>query len=141
MYWKRNNVVFGVKDTWSLDASLSPIIAAGLKKFKETVMSDDNCAGIPGSFLPEWEHTDEDFKIAQDEWYDRLDKMIYAFEAKEPELPDGVFSPVKDWFEKGSARVVDQEAYANHRKEEEEHYRRVDEGLALFGKHFRDLWW
>jgi len=148
MYWKRGGVVFGVKDMWDLDHSLSPIIAAGLKKFKEVVTSEDNCTGIPGSFLPEWEHTDEDCEVALKEWYSVLDKMIYAFDSESPEVPDGVFNdllecltPVEGTeYSEIKNLVKDQTLYDKYREEDDEHHRRVQEGLDLFAKHYHDLW-
>ncbi len=67
-------------DTWSLDATLRPIILAGLLKFRE-VMDDpekEDWVGYPSDLSRE---DDEKGEKAYEEWKRLVDKMIYAFDA------------------------------------------------------------
>ena len=79
------------KDTWSLDATLDPIIAAGLVKFKK-VITGDCCAGLPSAYVS-WDaqvgETEGEFERQFDLWVADIDKMIYAFQAPDVEYDLG----------------------------------------------------
>ena len=130
MRLKGKKPIFNVKDTWSLDSALNPIIAEGLKKFKDVIMSD-NVAGYPQQvidespnplsihavpgFIKDGEHG---AKLNPD--YDKMD--------------DSGNFPCE--FE-----ITDQEKYDNHKANDAEHHRKVQEGLELFSKYYKSLWW
>jgi len=142
MYWKRGEVVFGRKDTWNMDQTLRPIIAAGLRKFKEVVTDPGNVAGFPGGLKVGGEEyyvqslgDEEAFQAYLSEWHSILDKMIYAFEAEEPEIPDDIFYVAE------GLEIKDQDIIDKCIKEEEEYHRRVQEGLDLFALHYNSLSW
>ena len=139
--------IFSRKDTWDLGHTLSPIIAAGLKKFKEVVREPDTCAGCPFDFVPNRvDVSDEELREGIVKWHEVLDKMIYAFDRKEPEIPDGVFSdesvPIEGSDLTGVRVHIDnQELYDEYKRDMEEWDRKVKEGRGLFSQHYSSLWW
>ena len=148
---KKGEWQFGYKDTWSLDCSLSPIIAAGLTKFHD-VLKEKNakggCIGIPNGFMKNEEEwvTDSDIQ----DWLDTLQQMIYAFQDNAPEIKDFHFSfniievedatPIHGCSKPYHIEPTNQEAYDAFRAAEKEHQERVQKGLELFAKHYKDLW-
>lgn len=140
------------KDTWCLDSTLSPIIAAGLKKYIEVIKRNNNCAGIP--MLDHFECDDtgniKDWGKCQQEWYDILDKMLYAFEDNEPDILkynlnwDRIQSP-SDNPKYANARVkfvqTNKEGSEQYERDMRDWEKRRLEGLELFGKYFINLWW
>lgn len=159
MYMNRKGIVFGYKDTFSLDYTLSPIILAALKKFKEVITDPKHAdfAGVPGCIIADMyskdgeypETTDEEIEAAVKVWHEMIDKMIYAFDLKnEPKISDYNFklnmNKVEE-FEDGSSRVeihtVNEEEYARYRADEEQYQKAAQEGRELFGKYLANLWW
>ena len=171
MRFKGKKPIASYDDTYNLDSTLSPIIAEGLKKYKEVIMDDNNCAGYPlqvvddeiedpiqqhsqPGLVPDDEHgvaRDPDYDKMEDEyfkkWIDVIDKMIYAFDSDEPEVPDGIFGdsifgePDENGNREWHMNIKDQDKYDKHRADEDQHWKRVDEGLELFAKYYRNLWW
>lgn len=110
MHLKKNKVTFSRKDTFSLDATLGPVIAAGLRKFLEVIEDPGSCGGCPGSLTEpeEWEKLKipcsvyenisvradaiyHDCWTEQDEinlarglavWYWMIEEMIWAYETE-----------------------------------------------------------
>ena len=105
-------------DTWSMDCTLAPIILPMLKQLKETKH------GVPSSIVHTADGGEIPFKRAEKKWDTILDKMIWSFEQIVDENNDDQF------FNVGKYNVV------AHRK----HEKKIQEGLELFGKHYRDLW-
>lgn len=135
--------LFGYKDTWNLDATLNTVIAAGLIKFKEVIQSD-NCAGCPGVFVED--ESDAAHNKGMKDWYATLDKMIYAFSADEPEIPDDLFvmhsKPCEEeGYSEVNIEITDELAHKRYREEEADHWKKVQEGRILFAKHYDSLWW
>lgn len=159
MYMNRKGVVFGYKDTFSLDYTLSPIILAALKKFKEVITDPKRAdfAGVPSVIVADLfsvdgkypETTDEQMHEAVRVWYEIIDKMIYAFDVKnEPKISDYNFKinmREVEKFEDGSCRVAidteNEKEYQRYQADEEKHNKAVQEGRELFGKYFSNLWW
>lgn len=156
--FKGKKILFSRKDTWSLDCVLSPIIAEGLKKFLEVIQAPDCVAGCSSDFLPKgYERlSSEEQEVVLDkgikEWHEAIEKMIYAFDSKEPEIPDNVmdmeFVPSEEDKKLASAKyyeirkiIHNQELYDGFNKEREEHYKKVEEGHKLFGEFYTSLWW
>lgn len=171
MRLKGKKPIFNVKDTWSLDSTLNPIIAEGLKKFKEVIMGE-NVAGYPQQvidespnplaihavpgFIKDDEHgakLNPDYDKMDDEhfnqWIKIIDKMIYTFEADKnaPKIPDNYLEmhisneADKDGNFPCEFEVTDQVKYDNHKAADAEHHRKVQEGLVLFSKYYKSLWW
>ena len=82
-------------ETFSLDYSLAKIILPRLKRFRQVTI------GTPG-------------EMSNQEWIDKLDKMIAAFEFAASE-------------ERWNASIED--------------YEKHNEGLDLFAQHYWQLWW
>jgi|26BtaG_2_1085354.scaffolds.fasta_scaffold18337_2 hypothetical protein len=126
--------IFSYRDTFSLDATLAPIICAGLKKFKDTISSTD-WGGYPNGFK-----TEED-------WHEVLDKMIWSFENVDFEI--GL--PPEYWEEFDGLdplEVITRERtptqkvlWGEYMDNCEAHQEKLQEGFDLFAKHFRSLWW
>lgn len=156
MYMNRKGVQFGVKDTWSLDASLSPIILSALTKFKEVVTDSSRSSwmGTPSLVLSDLypdhkgNYTEEQLEEGSKLWLEIIDKMIYAFNLKnEPSLEDYNFSfnhstkTMEDGLNKVDISPTNQSEYDRYRADEDIHWEKVSEGHLLFGKFFKSLWW
>lgn len=125
MYIKKGKPYFGYKDTWSMDGVLTPIIAAGITKFK-----DDWCksqmAGLNGvfttecidtsmvSYIDDYDYSPDDWRKMEQVYVYMLDEMIYAFGSEEP-----------DW--------VDIQELLDYNK-------RCDQGRMWFAQYFHSLW-
>ena len=127
--------IFNIKDTWSLDSTLSPIIAGALKKFKEvsTMPKHKDWFGTPSSLCEGLTHEESTLL-----WAEIIDKMIYAFDSEEPEIPDGIYT--MELFGKEVSKEVEDKR-EEFRQVEIKHYNKVSEGLELFGKYYQNLWW
>jgi len=126
--------IFTYRDTFSLDATLAPIICAGLKKFKDAITNTD-WGGYPHCFE------------TQEEWHEVIDKMIWSFENAdlEIELPEEYWEGTQGMSplervkrEKTPAQKVMWEEYI---RASEEHQEELQKGFDLFAKHFQSLWW
>lgn len=153
MRFKGKKPIFSVQDTYSLDETLKPMIGAGVKKFLE-VVKVQNEAGegafvIPGCFFKEAknEYTEEEMSVATECWFEVLEKIIYSFNSKEIDLPNGVLEmkTTTDGGEFGMSEfeiiVHDQEAYDKNHRDNADQDKKVKEGLDLFAEHFNNLWW
>lgn len=140
----------GYKDTFSLDSTLRPIIAAGLVKFRDVLRERDTngkTIGVPSYY----------YDPAEDSctlWLEILDKMVYSFTANEPEMEE--FGVSLEWefidlpesnpsyVEAKSMKVTylpSEEAYKVYSDAVVEHNKRLEEGYKLFGENYSNLWW
>ena len=121
-------------DIWNVDYTLACVIHPVLLKYRE------NLTGYPEL----WEdgmitshnydrqlHFDIfDEKVERDyllkKWKDIVDKMCRAF---------GMIVEKEAWEDTWMDK-----SYHEHKIEEEKYYKAVDEGLALFAKHYHNLW-
>lgn len=132
-------------DTWSMDLTLSPIIAAMLKQLKATnhgapsVDDEDVPEELKSTSAPpkknEWDSDDNHFK----RWDWVMDEMIWTFE----QLSD--WDNDKKYFDYGDRSKEDSfEVSINKMKIDHDglnaHNARIQKGLNLFGKYFRNLW-
>ena len=153
MYINRKGIQFSSKDTWSLDDTLSPIIASGLRKFISIKELNSNHFGIPGSILSDinesGEYTEEELMAADKEWSEILEDILYAFENYEMSL---MFQMPKEAirdnisFDKNTIMrtpnpLFSKEAYDAFHAKEAKHIERRQKGLDYFVKHLSDLWW
>jgi hypothetical protein len=116
-------------DTYSLDYSLALIIHPALVAFRA------NLHGWPSEFE------------SCEDWEKCLDKMIFAFEALASDTwEDQYYLGDIDWVRiplpDGSVEVSEghNSTFTIDREGLEAHSARINEGLELFGKHFRNLW-
>jgi len=139
---------FKYKDVISLDETLSPIILAGLTKFKEELVKSKygsypaemfDLIGVEG-FNP----TDEEDEACWNKWLGILDRMIYAFNPEEePNTEEYEFEFVwQDVQETGqvSIDVSDKVEYNRYREDEEEWIEKCREGRMLFSQFYENLW-
>lgn len=152
-------------DTWGLDNTLALIILPALLQLKNTKhgvpnefverAGGDMDRNYCFDFIKEDENAVFDRGVAK--WEETLDKMIWSFQQlaieddydhkyhhgqmkigwKPIQLPNPVTGVVEEMYE-----MVDENPdehwydYVGHRLHEE----RIQEGIDLFAKHFRDLW-
>lgn len=132
--------VFSSKDTYSLNSILSPIILAGLVKFRDTLKERDLNGKIYGVPLFDDNYEEEP---QSDKWFEILDKMIFAFDDKnEPNVSSYKigFKLSSDKSE-GFCLVSNQEGWDKYHKDMEDWDKKKQEGLDLFAKHYNSLWW
>lgn len=131
------------RDVWDLDCTLSPIIFAGLVKFKETVINSKYSC-VPSLFVKGENVTDEEVK----EWHNTIDSMIYAFDKDNmPDIQDYNFKINLEYGEKctGSTQIFlncdNEEEKQRYYKDLEEHHKKCEEGRMLFAKYYENLWY
>jgi hypothetical protein len=120
-------------DTWNMDATLSMIVLPMLKQLKE------NKHGAPGTddddVPEELRSTSAPPKVdkwdTDDNWFKRwewiLDELIWTFEQLNSDWEEQFYHDTEEGFH------FDEEGYEKHSK-------RIDNGLRLFGKYYRNLW-
>ena len=160
------NVEIEDHDTWSLDHSLAYIILPALIQLKETMHGiPGEFADVGGEDMTNQQPFDfykesypEAFNEGCKRWDEVLDKMIWSFQ----QLADGDYdsqyhhgNAEYEWKETDKLYPnpqtgVMEPTYQMVDKNPEEHWYdykghrlhddRIQEGLELFGKHFRSLW-
>lgn len=135
---KHGRPVFGYKDSWDANSSLAPIIVSWLKNHKKVITEKKHLCGCPSKLLPNQvgQNSYEDVEQGIALWLEYLDKMIYAFENKEPEYDGGFIGSEHDFY-----KPSDQDAWDKYMSRLKTHNKDVQEGLDLFSQHFSDLWW
>jgi hypothetical protein len=155
-------------DTWSLDHTIASIILPALIQLKHTKhgvpsgftdrVGGDFDNNLVFDFIKE--DDTEVFNQLCDSWDDVLDKMIWSFlqlsieddydnqyhhgkmEIAWEKLPDELHNDPVTGTKEPLYQMVDKnpgEHWYDHIGSQE-HEKRIQEGLELFGKHFRDLW-
>lgn len=133
-------------DTFSADHTLSLIIHPLLVRFKEVSKEK---GGVPSDFLETVdvsEMTEEEAEAiheklhdeAEKRWHEILDKMIWSFnEIKNNyEGEEAFFSINEDVPEEDIENRYDMDKNGLN-----DYYEKIDEGLTLFGRYYRSLWW
>ena len=147
MRMRGKKVIFSRRDVWSLDCTLSLILVEGLRKFKEVISDPATCAGCPWDFIPDKFYVSaEEMDKSYEAWHEVLDKMIYAFDSKEPEIPDGIFRDevvpmIGSDITEVKIRITNQGLYDEYKRDIEEWEKRVKEGRELFSQHYSSLGW
>jgi len=141
------DIVIHPYDTWSMDHTLALLIVPMLKQLKATKHGAPNvdCIDVPMKLQPtqlevvryrEEGVTDKNFFKR---WDYVIDEMIWAFEqivADDDEKPfydHSEISPEDSMEESVKKLKVDREGLDNHNK-------RIENGLKIFGKYYRNLW-
>src|SRR5690554_1404188 len=143
---------FKYKDVISLDETLSPIILAGLKKFKEELLKD-SFGSFPSDMLERIgaenpiDPTIEEHAAAWDMWLEVIDKMIFAFDpSEEPSMDDYGFEfewesvPTKEGFSRMNIDVTDKSEYDRFHNDQDDWDVKCREGRVLFAEFFHNLW-
>lgn len=164
---RKVNINIDGYDTWSLDHTLALIIYPALLQLKATKHGVPNefVEDVGGEDYSQQESFDfykeshnESWEKASKRWDDTLDKMIWSFEQLLKDDYDKLYHHGKseyDWVEtdklypnpitgkmEKTFQMVDKDPDSHwydsegHRMHED----RIQEGLELFGKYFRNLW-
>ena len=161
MQIKKGKVLFGFKDTFSVNNTLSKVILAGLLKYKEVINAKWGRKGIPASISQElieqgkityqkdFQLSDEDCDKCSDYFDHVLDEMIYAFEDNEPDimLYDFKHTFVEDSVQhypestSGTYECSNEHESERYTSDMKAHNERCLEGRLLFAKFFDSLWW
>lgn len=138
-WWQRRTKGYANSECWNLANSTSEWILPRLKYLR------DNFCSVP----PNLEVSDTDKYLTSEEWKDRLDKMIYAFEfiLKEDEITEKCFPEDFVWgFDLGPAdkRNTRELIFKDKRKPDYTYFneclKKHEEGMKLFVLYFRNLW-
>ena len=134
------------KDTFSLDYTLSPIILAALKKFRE--QSHKDMFGYPSRLNTDFS-LPENSDLGPIIWEGLIDHMIYAFDMdNEPKAEDYGYTVDLIRGEKldngctpVSFKVSSEEAKEAYYAAEKEYEDLCRKGRELFAKYYHNLWW
>jgi hypothetical protein len=133
-------------DTYSAYHTLSLIIYPMLLAFKNDVVEKGS---VPSDFFQAVDvsdKTEEEAKAIHDKiysealekWLSVLDKMIWSFgEIKDDYEGEQKFFGIN--FDEDITDIKDRYDIDNDGLND--YYQKVDEGLALFARHYRSLWW
>lgn len=135
---KKHGQYIAPKELWNLDYTVAKFILPRLIKFKE------NSSGFPG-----YDEAD-----TMDKWQDILQKMITAFEYIVTDDDWWIDDPSYDYSEclhvetDNVAKIINfylddwaKEIEKNQSAERDRRNEVIREGLELFSKYFRHLWW
>ena len=134
------------KDTFSLDYTLSPIILAALKKFRE--QSHKDMFGYPSRLKTDFS-LPEDSDLGPIIWEGLIDHMIYAFDMdNEPKAEDYGYTvdlirgeKLDNGCTSVSFKVSSEEAKEAYYAAEKEYEDLCRKGRELFAKYYHNLWW
>ena len=131
---------FSHNELWNLDISFSKILVAGLEQFK-TQYTESKTGGVPTSVLKDLygpdlieSYTEEQLQKASVEFIQRIDLIIYALKDQDNSFKEAGLEVNLTTFklDKGDKELFN--------KLSEQHEKKVKQGLELFVKHYRDLW-
>jgi len=142
--WASQRIFRGFSDRqlWSLDYTFAKYILPRLKYFRNNCLKHS----VPSSLCADSDGKEIDFDTAKKEWERIIDTMIYSLEHS----VDSEFDPCFYHDKKHGIRVVEEvsggkqiETFGIHIDENKfkERQLKIQEGLANFGKYFRNLWW
>jgi len=151
-YWLRKKrqkwtTGFPHEEFWDFKSALANWAIPRLKHMK------DNLHGYPSCLIPEekWEEISAgkdhatNYPLGMKEWNKILDKIIWSFEnhdnepmPTEPEDYDSRCNMIK--YDDGSTEYEDLDDRPWDWTECEAHDKKVQEGLDLFAKYYKDLW-
>jgi len=141
-------------DTWGMDHTLGLIVLPMLKQLQATkhgsgmVANEDVPEELRSTSLNQHQDLDDD-DLLHARWEWALAEMIWAFEQivddnNEDQFHTGIsdlqFVDLNDG--SGMSEIVagPKDTHVFHKKESKAHHKRINNGLLLFGKYFRDLW-
>jgi hypothetical protein len=147
-------------DTWSMDSMLAQIILPMLRQLKEQKHGAPhvNDRDVPKELRSTTAPPKENSWDTDDLWFDRwnwvLDQMIWSFEQLQPDADwEGQFHSgtherkhvACEWDENGKPTMFEWKKGPNDTsqfdaKGHKAYNARIQKGLELFGKYFRDLW-
>lgn len=146
MRYTKGKWVASYKDTWSVDYTLSPIILAVMKKFREQSHKDYFCYPC---CLKEDFNLPENFDATFEIWEMIIDSIIFAFDSSnEPKIEDYNLEYTHESGEpneKGmipvTIKVNDEEAQQKYYSAVKEYEDKCQAGRDYFSKYYNNLWW
>lgn len=134
------------KDTWSVDYTLSPIILAVMKKFRE--QSQKDYFGHP-CCLKEDFNLPENFDATFEIWEMIIDSIIFAFDStNEPKIKDFNLKYTHESGEPNEKGMIPLTIKVNDEEAQQKYYSAVKEykdkcqvGRDYFSKYYNNLWW
>ena len=146
MRYTKGKWVASYKDTWSVDYTLSPIILAVMKKFREQSHKDYFC--YPCCLKEDFD-LPENFDATFEIWEMIIDSIIFAFDSSnEPKMEDFNLEYTHESGEpneKGmipvTIKVNDEEAQQKYYSAVKEYKDRCQVGRDYFSKYYNNLWW
>ena len=142
---KKHGQYIAPKELWNLDYTVAKFVLPRLIKFKE------NSLGFPGygeaDTMNKWQDilqkmiTAFDYIVTDDDWWVDDPRYDYfdGFHVSEEKKPDEKFGTATV-----TTFILDDWAKEIEKNQSEERDRRnetIKEGLELFSKYFRHLWW
>ena len=118
-------------DLWNLDYAIAKKVLPMLKAYRKMKR-----VGTPISMFDDpmsTEYSDEEQEKANEKWNEILDKMIYAFTYSVHENDKKYEEYLGVEYEEGSD-------WRQTKESREKVWKRYEEGMGLFGKHFHSLW-
>lgn len=153
-WWRKKRQIwqtgFPHEESWDFHRWHSKMVVPRLKYLR------DNLQGAPSTMFPddydhknEWKMDKKDreiaFERAKNRWYDTITKIIWAFEhcddLIDPIKPDDYDARYKMQRLKDGGLVFDSmDDRELDYTPQKEHDKKVDEGLELFAKYYKNLW-
>ena len=140
--WQRKTKGFDDSETWNLDNTIANFVLPRLKRYKEL---NGGCPILEGFE----ESSDKNDDKMHEEWNKIIDRIIFSLEriskddefnwVKYPENYDHGWTS-KD-LENGSSQIIWNDNRKPDYTDYEELQKQIQEGLDLFAKYFRGLWW
>ncbi len=127
-------------DVWSLDHTAALILLPLFEKFRaqekkgvSLAFYDRKCISTP--------HSDAEMQQAEERFHETLDKIIFSLreivncEQNSPDCPGEYI-----WEPEFKHIGCTEEEYEDFRNKTAQYDAKIQEGLDLMGKHFRDFW-
>lgn len=128
-------------DIWGLNTHLAELLIPRLKALRNLPPH-----GFPSSLEGHSivvSESDEEWEKGYQEWLEILDKMIVAFELFLLDGDDLDYGLKKCWIDEETREwhsETDEKVWEETQKILAERQVKIDEGIALFAKHFQNLW-
>jgi hypothetical protein len=150
----RGKPVFGFKDTYCADSSLSPIIASWLRKYLSVITEPGKefRKGVPGSVANDYigrpdTQSDEEFDHCWQCYLSELREMIWAFDPGDEPCYDGGYHEGPNHGKQDGEFTTwdmipnDNEAWEQSIQNRRDWQKRRQRGFDLFAKRFNNFWW
>ena len=146
MRYTKGKWVASYKDTWSVDYTLSPIILAVMKKFREQSQKDYFC--YPCCLKEDFD-LPENFDATFEIWEMIIDSIIFAFDSSnEPKMEDFNLEYTHESGEPNEKGMIPLTIKVNDEEAQQRYYSAVKEyedkcrvGRDYFSKYYNNLWW
>lgn len=146
MRMKGKKVIFNREDTFSLDATLEPILSEAFKKFRDVIIDQNEKGGCLG--VPMWAYEELGIDIdgctkAEEEdafeyYIHTINQVIYAFDSSnEPDISDYDFT----YDFEVSFRCTNEEERDRYNNDTALWEKRCTEGRKLCFEKWRSWWW